>query len=226
MQGTPFVYSYHGWPYEVVNMTGRIPEGITSAQILEAIKMIQAGVPNKFAESTGYDVLFEGKRYAPKAVVGVAAGVLTGGELGPADFKAGLGSKCFRLLERNGFVVVTKGDTDPFPDDIEEKHYEGRSQEVRVNKFERDPEARKKCIKFYGASCQACGLDFHNKYGAIGEGFIHVHHLVPLASIGKEYIVNPVEDLRPVCPNCHAMLHKKRPPFSIEELRLMMKNQN
>jgi hypothetical protein len=207
-------------------MTDRIPEGIEATHILQAIKWIAAGVPNKFAESTGYDVLFEGKRFAPKAVVGVAAGVLTGEELGPYDFKGGIGSKCFKVLINNGFVVVTKGDTDPYPDEIDGEHHEGRSLEVRVNRFERDPEARKKCIKHYGASCQVCGLDFKDSYGAIGDGFIHVHHLVPLASIGKEYVVKPVEDLRPVCPNCHAMLHKRIPPLSIEELRSMMNNES
>lgn len=193
--------------------------------ILQAIKKIAAGVPNKFAESTGYDVLFEGKRYAPKAVVGVAAGVLTGEELAPYDFKGGIGSKCFKVLINNGFSVVTKGDTDLYPDEIDAEHHEGRSLKVKVNRFERDPEAREQCIKHYGVSCQVCGLDFKGLYGAIGEGFIHVHHLVPLAIIDKAYVVNPIEDLRPVCPNCHAMLHKKRPPFSIEELRSMMNNE-
>lgn len=124
-------------------MTDRIPEGIEARHILQAIKKIAAGVPNKFAESTGYDVLFEGKRYAPKAVVGVAAGELSGEELGPYDFKGGIGSKCFKVLLNNGFVVVTKGDTDPYPDEVDDEHHEGRSLEVKVNRFERDPEARK-----------------------------------------------------------------------------------
>jgi 5-methylcytosine-specific restriction protein A len=40
-----------------------------------------------------------------------------------------------------------------------------------------------------------------------------------LAEIGEEYEVDPVNDLIPICPNCHAMIHKKVPAFSIEELR-------
>ena len=56
-------------------------------------------------------------------------------------------------------------------------------------------------------------------YGKIGEGFIHVHHLLELSVIKKEYKVDPINDLRPVCPNCHAMLHRKKPAYSIEELR-------
>lgn len=204
----------------------QIPEGINSTHIVAAIRKIESGAPNKFAQSTGYDVLFEGKRYAPKAVIGVAAGVLTGEELGPYDFKGGLGSKCFRVLQNNGILIVTKGDADPFPDEIDEKYYEGRSQEVRVNRFERDPKARRKCIEHYGSLCRVCGLDFKNMYGAIGEDFIHVHHLVPIANICHEYVVDPIKDLQPVCPNCHAMLHKRRPPFSIKELKLFINNES
>lgn len=52
-------------------------------------------------------------------------------------------------------------------------------------------------------------MNFFDFYGEIGEGFIHVHHLTPIHQIGKEYKVNYKEDLAPVCPNCHAMLHRK-----------------
>tara|TARA_B110000971_G_C19826420_1_gene415825 strand:- start:535 stop:747 length:213 start_codon:yes stop_codon:yes gene_type:complete len=65
-------------------------------------------------------------------------------------------------------------------------------------------------------------MNFEKKYGAIGEGFIHVHHIKQLSDIGKEYEVDPVSDLVPVCPNCHAMLHKRRPPFSVSELKKML----
>jgi 5-methylcytosine-specific restriction protein A len=71
----------------------------------------------------------------------------------------------------------------------------------------------------FGTACSVCGFDFERAYGDIGAGFIHVHHLMPLSMIGKRYSVNVRRDLRPVCPNCHEMLHKKKPPFSVEELR-------
>ncbi|HBI00952.1 MAG TPA: HNH endonuclease, partial [Flavobacterium sp.] len=64
-----------------------------------------------------------------------------------------------------------------------------------------------------------CELNFEETYGNMGYKFIHVHHLTPVSTVGKEYKVNPVEDLRPVCPNCHAMLHRRNPPLTIEELR-------
>jgi|ERR1700734_3962751 len=49
-------------------------------------------------------------------------------------------------------------------------------------------------------------------------GFIHVHHLRQLSDIRKEYLVDPIKDLRPVCPNCHAVLHLRNPAYSIEDV--------
>lgn len=208
-------------------MTDRIPDGITRDHIILAIRIIESGAANKFAESTGYDVLFEGKRFSPKAVVGVAAAEILGEELGPYDFKGGLKSRCFRVLENNGFEVITKGDIAPFPEEVEdEAHFEGGLKVIKVNKYERDPDARKKCIGHYDRMCQVCGFDFEAKYGVIGEGFIHVHHIVPISAIGKQYEVDPIKDMRPVCPNCHAMLHKRTPPFTLEELKVKIGNEN
>jgi 5-methylcytosine-specific restriction protein A len=206
----------------------RIPSGIARQHIVAAIRNLDQGATHAFGESTGYDVLFEGRRYPPKAVVGLAAGKITGASLGPYDFKGGLKSKCFRILEANGFTIITKGQTRPFPNEIDqsEHHSEGTAQRVLVNRYERDAEARAKAIEYYGLRCQACGFAFEQLYGALGEGFIHVHHIVPLAQIGKSYIVDPIKDLRPICPNCHAMLHKRMPPYTIDELRTIMRAAN
>lgn len=100
---------------------------------------------------------------------------------------------------------------------------EGAVARVTVNRYERDPAARKKCLVQYGHQCSVCDLDFEDKYGDIGKDFIHVHHLRELSSVGPGYEVDPIEDLRPVCPNCHAMLHKRHPAFTPEELRRMLR---
>lgn len=100
-----------------------------------------------------------------------------------------------------------------------EKFEEGSVVKIRVNRYERDPAARKACLEYYGLKCQACGFDFRENYGNVGEGFIHVHHLKPLSEIQKNYVINPVSDMRPVYPNCHAMIHRKRPPYTIEEIK-------
>jgi len=102
---------------------------------------------------------------------------------------------------------------------------EGTRYQVTVNAYERNPNARRLCIKKYGTSCCICGLSFRAVYGKVADGLIHVHHLRPLSEIGDEYVVDPVADLRPVCPNCHAVLHRRTPPYSIEEAQLFLRAQ-
>jgi hypothetical protein len=96
---------------------------------------------------------------------------------------------------------------------------EGAVCRVSVNAYERSPEARQRCIEYYGTDCCICGFNFGAVYGDVAEGYIHVHHLRPLSEIRETYVVDPVEDLRPVCPNCHAVLHLRSPAYSIEEVR-------
>lgn len=99
-----------------------------------------------------------------------------------------------------------------------EKYIEGATKTISVNVYERNPQARQKCIDAYGYDCTVCTFNFEEMYGEIGKSFIHVHHLKQLADINEEYELDPIKDLRPVCPNCHSMLHKRRPAYSIEEL--------
>lgn len=106
-----------------------------------------------------------------------------------------------------------------------QKYREGTVKQVFVNVYERNPLARKKCIEHHGIKCCVCHFDFYAKYGEIGKDFIHVHHLKPLHKIGEKYEVDPIKDLRPVCPNCHAMLHKQKEAYSIEELKMILQKQ-
>jgi predicted HNH restriction endonuclease len=94
---------------------------------------------------------------------------------------------------------------------------EGAVCQVAVNAYERNATARNLCILHYGSSCIVCGFNFAQVYGEVGEGIIHVHHLRSLSDIGAEYEIDPVRDLRPVCPNCHAIIHCQNPAFTIEE---------
>ncbi len=105
------------------------------------------------------------------------------------------------------------------PDEVGEQGQftEGAAKRITVNAYERNPDARKACIAHYGTVCVVCGFDFAQKYGEVGEGFTHVHHLRDLATMGEKFEVDPVKDLRPVCPNCHAMLHRTTPAMGIEK---------
>lgn len=105
---------------------------------------------------------------------------------------------------------------------------EGAKILITVNRYERNSEARRLCIKVHGCKCAVCGFDFEKMYGAIGKGFIHVHHLKPIAEIGREYKLNPEKELVPVCPNCHAMLHRGKAGkvLSVSELQQIIERTN
>ena len=90
---------------------------------------------------------------------------------------------------------------------------------MELDRFERNPQVRGSCLAHWGYRCTVCDIDLEEFYGELGHGFIHVHHLRPLSEVGAEHKVEPVRDLRPVCPNCHSRLHKRQPPMSIEDLR-------
>ncbi|QNT78402.1 winged helix-turn-helix domain-containing protein [Entomobacter blattae] len=107
-------------------------------------------------------------------------------------------------------------------DDIDELFYESNKKQSVTNTYERNKEARARFIHYYGCKCLVCDLDFKEKYGEVGENFIHVHHIVPISQISIKNTVDPIKDLRPVCPNCHAMIHKKKIPFSIEEMKKIL----
>lgn len=108
-----------------------------------------------------------------------------------------------------------------YADEVDQniKYAEGKTKTILINSYERNTIARQKCIEHYGVTCQICSFDFEKIYGNIGKDFIHVHHKVDISTIGNDYSIDPIKDLIPVCPNCHSMLHKNRPAYSIEKIK-------
>ncbi len=98
------------------------------------------------------------------------------------------------------------------------QYVEGSVTRVLVNRYERSSEARRACIARWGLSCYVCDMDFGTGYGDYAQGTIEVHHIVPISEVGEEYTVDPINDLRPVCPNCHAALHKDGAP-TMDDMR-------
>ena len=86
-------------------------------------------------------------------------------------------------------------------------YVEGAARSILVNAYERNRRAREKCIRHYGRICTVCAFDFGARYGEPAAGFIQVHHVLPIAGVRTEYRLNAITDLRPVCPNCHAVIH-------------------
>jgi hypothetical protein len=115
--------------------------------------------------------------------------------------------------------------------DVIEKHVsplnqqvyaEGSAYQVQLTRYERDRKARKKCLDHYGANCAICGFNFYVKYGFVAKDTIHVHHLTLIAELGHNYRIDPIKELRPVCANCHVIIHKRNPPYSIDDMMNMI----
>lgn len=108
----------------------------------------------------------------------------------------------------------------------EEKLYkEGKAIKIFVNKFERDRNLVKECIKIHGRICAGCKMSFKDKYGEDIIDIVHVHHKKPLSEIRGEKYKNPIKDLVPLCPNCHAVVHSVMPVMDIEQLKERIKRQ-
>ena len=207
----------------------KLPDHLSRECIIAAIRAYDAGVAHQFKSARLYEIEFEGRRYPSKAIVGLAATLATGTEFTPADFSGGIKSKCVRLLLDQGFTIASQGAGDDevalFPDEGQTtmEYVEGAAMQVVVNRYERDRQARQAALRLHGCRCQVCGLDMASRYGDIGQGFIDIHHLFPLSGIKQDYRLNPETDLIPVCPNCHAMLHRRDPPFTPEELKARLR---
>jgi len=114
----------------------------------------------------------------------------------------------------------------PENNETDKKLLEGVQKVMTVTVYERNKEAREKCIEHWKCVCAICGFDFEKVYGKIGTGYIHVHHLNPISTIKEEYKIDPINDMRPVCPNCHSIIHRdKDNVMTIEELKQEIERQ-
>ena len=107
-----------------------------------------------------------------------------------------------------------------------EVFHEGVYKQIKVNAYERNQDAQDKCLKHYDCKCAVCEQYMLEIYGEVAEKLIHVHHLKPLSESKKGSEVDPIKDLRPICPNCHAVIHRRcKPPYTIEDIKDFWKRQ-
>ncbi len=135
-----------------------------------------------------------------------------------------------KRLERAGFECANLSDVSLTAPTLA-RIFEGADKQLSYNSKERSQVARKNCIDHYRQNimngrlaCLVCDLDFSERYGELGEGFIHVHHLNPLSETDGIRETIPQNDLVPVCPNCHAMIHRDGKTRTIHELRQIIKS--
>jgi 5-methylcytosine-specific restriction protein A len=102
--------------------------------------------------------------------------------------------------------------------------YEGEEGGVVIRlhkRYERDPkliaEKRKAALEAGVLACEVCGFDFKAVYGALGEGYIEVHHTKAVHTLGPGSRTS-LTDLALLCANCHRMAHRKRLPLSLAEI--------
>ena len=105
------------------------------------------------------------------------------------------------------------------------EYWEDIAPQKLYTPYERNPKARIECIKHYGYNCIVCKMNLESIYGQLGKNFIHVHHEKFVSSYSGKHLIDPIKDLKPVCPNCHSMLHRKidGKHLSIKELEKLLK---
>ncbi|MES3008846.1 MAG: HNH endonuclease [Pseudomonadota bacterium] len=177
-----------------------------------------------FGKARTFFLRHEGKTYDSKAILGVAFKHQFGKALTATDFSGGQKTVVLKLAELGFHVVALELNerTAAFAEEVPDSIWEGARRTITVNAFERSPYARAACIDKHGSSCAICQFNFAKEFGPELQGFIHVHHVVPLSKIGKRYKVDPEMDLLPVCPNCHAVLHyggQHRTPEQVQAMR-------
>lgn len=131
-------------------------------------------------------------------------------------------TEVLRLYENFLRKPTVKGNATIFEneDKTPELLSEGELVEMHLTKHERNRDLRKQCIEIHGWKCQACGLDFKEKYGEIGLDYIEVHHLFPISQTDGRHKVDPATELVPLCANCHAMIHRlKGDEMTVEKLQ-------
>lgn len=108
--------------------------------------------------------------------------------------------------------------------EIEAIQTEGKIKEARSIRYERNPINRRLCLYRKGYNCAVCGMNFYDIYGEIGYHFIEVHHTTPVSAMGENYLLDIDRDLVPLCSNCHSMVHRRNPPYSVEEMKDIIKD--
>jgi 5-methylcytosine-specific restriction enzyme A len=132
--------------------------------------------------------------------------------------------RAYRALTFRGGI---EGDAEPQAELEDEFKIPAQATIIETRKYafhrkvERNRTAAKQAKKFHGTRCQACDLDFKERYGEIGKGFIEAHHLKPIASLeeGVAVTYDVAADFAVLCANCHRMIHRSADPSNLSLFR-------
>jgi 5-methylcytosine-specific restriction enzyme A len=196
--------------------TGLIGHGIVMSESYQAVRPGEPD-PAHWHVSIAFDALLPlGEQIRPDALCAAVPGVSWGTAMSRPSMSVPLSADpgLRQLWREQGPAAAGHTQLVPgtYPQDAVTR--------IEVNRYERDDDARRVCLAFHGTSCAVCGFSFEAFYGAAGTGAVEVHHAVPPAMLGSGYQLDPVADLVPLCPNCHAMAHYRvSSPRTVSELR-------
>ena len=100
---------------------------------------------------------------------------------------------------------------------LEEFVSEGRLVTKNVQVRERSNKLRSIAIEHFSRNneihCNCCGFNFPTYYGDVyGKNCIEIHHKKPIFQYQddsfEQQVARALENLLPVCPNCHRVIHK------------------
>ena len=100
---------------------------------------------------------------------------------------------------------------------LEEFISEGRLVTKNVQVRERSNKLRSIAIEHFSRNneihCNCCGFNFPTYYGDVyGKNCIEIHHKKPIFQYQddsfEQQVARALENLLPVCPNCHRVIHK------------------
>jgi hypothetical protein len=169
-----------------------------------------------FGQARTHFVLFRGKAYSSKAVLGVGHKYSGAGwrQLRWDEFHGG--PPTVNRLTELGFKEFTSDR------DQADAYVEGERQSRETTFFARNAQLVRKAKAHHGTVCQTCGFGFGAVYGSLGVGYIECHHLNPLAEQDGNAQEVTVSDVAVLCSNCHRMIHRRRRVISVEELRAII----
>jgi hypothetical protein len=192
---------------------------LEAKHVRQAARILSKQVSYKpFLESRVYDVLIDGQRFPPKAIVSKAYELATDEILIPPHFGGAIEGVWLRRLRALNFEIRKKGDLPAFEKEVakssalsQKKRLEAiakagtKAKKVlrEVYRYERSPHVKAECLFLAKGICAHCKKPGPFEDEATKLPFLEVHHKTPLSKGGEDSVENTVA----LCPNCHSKEH-------------------
>ncbi|MHC9235873.1 hypothetical protein ACX9MO_09510 [Pseudooceanicola sp. 502str34] len=199
-----------------MDMVERLPDAllrqaVTAEHLWHAAGDLLAGVEHPYGPARDFEaVLGDGQRLPPVALYALAAARALGRDIAPGEIVPGPGNPAFDTIKAAGMQLVLRGTARKWrePLTVEDRIWAGPSR-ARITHLilERGLGLRAaklaQVTRMYGrATCSACGCDPVAQHGPAGLAALQVHVVG-----GRDHFLVPLDALRCLCANCHAVAH-------------------